>query len=114
MIRRPPRSTLFPSRRSSDLAQAGAAELTSVATWGGPQSELVEGTAVDANGAVYVAGTTFSFSDPETEFGSAIFLIKYNADGSLAWQRRWADPAPFFSDNAGDVAVDGTGVYVVG
>lgn len=91
-------------------APAQAAELSSVDTWGGPASELVEGTAVAADGSVYVAGTTFSFgSDAD------VFLLKYDEAGNLLWQRRWAQQGPFLNDNAGDVAVDGAGAaYVVG
>jgi hypothetical protein len=96
------------------VMQTAAAELASVATWGGPGSESVEATAVARDGSVYVTGTTSSFVD-ESESGSSIFLIKYDGEGSLEWQRRWSDPAPFFSDTAADVAVDSEGnVYVVG
>src|SRR5688572_13848048 len=92
------------------IAQAGAAELALERTWGGPQAEVVEGTAIDGLGNVYIAGTTFSFGDQ-----GSIFLIKFDSQGSLAWQRRWAVDGDFFNDSAGDVAVDASGaIYVVG
>jgi uncharacterized delta-60 repeat protein len=90
---------------------ASAATLDSARTWGGPRSELVEGTAVAADGSVYVAGTTFSFGAGNND----IFLVKYDAGGALAWQRTWGQPGEFLGDSAGDVAVAADGsAYVVG
>ena len=93
---------------AAGIVQAGAAELTRVSTWGGPDAEVVEGSAVAADGSVVVAGTTFG-SDAD------IFVVKYDAAGDVTWRRRWAQSGAFANDNAGDVAVDATGaVYVVG
>ena len=95
----------------SIAAPAAAATLATVQTWGGPESEAVEGTAVASDGSVYQAGTTFSFGTGNGD----VFLLKYDADGTLAWQRTWGQADAFVGATAGDVAVapDGS-VYVTG
>ncbi len=52
--------------------------------WGGPGDENAEAVAVDAAGAAYVTGSTSSFG---TYFEA--FLLKFDANGNLVWQRTW-------------------------
>jgi uncharacterized delta-60 repeat protein len=89
-----------------------AATLVSDTTWGGPDSEVTEGTALAADGSTYLAGFTRSF-DP---FGQLqVFLVKVAPDDSITWQRTWDGPGDFTNHEAHDVAVapDGS-VYVTG
>jgi uncharacterized delta-60 repeat protein len=90
---------------------AGAATLQSETTWGGAVSEVTNGSALAADGSSYLAGFTTSFdSGPDN-----VFVVKFAADASLVWQRRWNGPEVFGNDRANDVAVapDGS-VYVTG
>jgi uncharacterized delta-60 repeat protein len=89
-----------------------AATLLTDTTWGGPVSEVTEGTAIAADGSTYLAGFTTSF-DP---FGQQqIFLVKIAPDDSITWQRTWDGPGDLTNHRANDVAVapDGS-VYVTG
>jgi hypothetical protein len=91
---------------------AGAATLLSETTWGGPVSEVTEESAVAPDGSTYLAGFTTSFD----QFGQEnLFVVKFGADASLTWQRRWDGPEVFGNDRATDVSVapDGS-VYVTG
>lgn len=54
-------------------------------TWGGPDVEEADEIAVAPDGSVYVAGTTLSFGAGDRD----AFLLKFAADGSLAWQRTY-------------------------
>jgi len=89
-----------------------AATLVSDTTWGGPGSEVTEGTAIAADGSTYLAGFTRSF-DPFDQ--SHIFLVKIAPNDSITWQRTWDGPGDFTNHEARDVAVapDGS-VYVTG
>jgi uncharacterized delta-60 repeat protein len=91
---------------------ARAATLQQQLTWGGPGSDAAQGVAVAADGGTYLAGNTFSFS---ADGSMAAFVVKFAADGSLAWQRTYEGPVTFGSDTASAAAVapDGS-VYVTG
>lgn len=91
---------------------ATAATLQQQLSWGGPASDAAQGTAVAADGSTYLAGNTTSFS---ADGSTAVFLVRFAAGGSLAWQRTYESPTPFGSDTASEVAVapDGS-VYVAG
>ena len=91
---------------------AGAATLQQQLTWGGPLSEGANGAAVATDGSTYLAGNTTSFT---ADGSTAVFLVKFASDGSLAWQRTYETPTPFGSDTASEAAVapDGS-VYVTG
>jgi uncharacterized delta-60 repeat protein len=93
-------------------APARAATVLSETTWGGAGSEVTNGAAVAPDGGVYLAGFTSSF-DP---FGQEhAFLVRFAADGSLAWQRTFDGPDQFANDRANGVAVAPDGfVYVTG
>jgi uncharacterized delta-60 repeat protein len=93
-------------------AARAAATLLSQTTWGGPDSEVTDGTAVAADGSTYLAGFTRSFNPSARP---TIFVVKFAADGSLTWQRTWQGPEAFGDDEATDVAVAADGsVYVTG
>lgn len=92
---------------------AQALTLIAETTWGGTDSEVVEGLVVAPDGSRYVGGSTRSFGSNPPRL--VIFVLKFAADGTLAWQRTWEGPAIVGNDEARDVAVapDGS-VYVTG
>jgi uncharacterized delta-60 repeat protein len=91
---------------------ARAATLQQQLTWGGSASDAANGVAVAADGSTYLVGNTTSFS---ADGSTAVFLVKFAADGSLSWQRTYETPTPFGSDTASEVAVAPDGaVYVTG
>jgi hypothetical protein len=68
--------------------------LQSETTWGADGAEFSGGVAVAPDGSSYLTGTSDSFAFDE--FGSPearIFLLKFEANGSLAWQRIWNGPS---------------------
>ena len=77
-------------------------------TWGGPDRDGAQGVAVAGDGSVYLTGETQSFGAG----GGDAFLLKYDANGALQWQRTWGGE---FFDAARDVAVasDG-GLFISG
>ena len=90
-----------------------ALTLVSETTWGGADSEVTEGVATASDGSIYVAGTTRSFGSRPS--APVIFLLKFEVDGTLAWQRTWEGPGDFANHEARDVAVDSDGsAYVTG
>src|SRR5687768_1611407 len=92
------------------LARASAPTLLTETTWGGTASDATDAVAVASDGSSYLVGFTESF-----DFEPKLFTVKFNADGSLAWQRTWNAPQQFVRDEGRDVAVapDGS-VYVTG
>jgi uncharacterized delta-60 repeat protein len=91
---------------------AGAATLQSETTWGGPVSEVTNGSALAADGSSYLTGFTTSFDQSGQQ---NVFLVKFAPDASLAWQRRWNGPEPFGNDEGADAAVGPDGeVYAAG
>jgi len=77
-------------------------------TWGGSEWEEGNGVAVDGSGNIYVTGTTNNFGAGSYD----LILLKYNADGSLLWQKTWGGSDWDFGYG---VAVDGSGnIYVTG
>ena len=93
-------------------ATARAATVISETTWGGANAEVTNGAAVAPDGSMYLAGFTNSF-DP---FGrDNAFVVKFNPDGSLSWQRTFDGPGDFSFDRVNGVAVapDGS-VYAAG
>ena len=59
-------------------------------TWGGAGSDVADAIATAPDGSSYIVGMTDSFATDQ--FGTPsnrIFLVKFAADGSLAWQRIW-------------------------
>ena len=81
-------------------------------TWGGPDRDGASGVAVAADGSVYVTGETRSFGAG----GDDAFLLKYNANGVLQWQRTYGtapDDENSGSESGIDVAVAPDGTVVV-
>ena len=92
-------------------ASAQSATLVSQTIWGTAGHESVEGVAVGPDGSTYLTGNHSLVGPP-----SKIFLVKFDPDGSIAWQQTWDGPDEFFDSRPSDVAVsaDGTAIYVTG
>ncbi|HXD15998.1 MAG TPA: hypothetical protein VN654_03210 [Vicinamibacterales bacterium] len=68
----------------------GQSAVVSETTWGGFGVDAPSGVAVAVDGSSYVTGITDSFT--RDQFGNSspkIFLVKFDATGSVAWQRIW-------------------------
>ncbi|HEU5343776.1 MAG TPA: MBG domain-containing protein [Ktedonobacterales bacterium] len=81
---------------------------------GNPTTDWATGVAVDSTG-VYVVGAVFGpLPDQSDTTGGAPFVRKYGLDGQVAWTHELTSNvvSPLFL--ARGVAVDATGVYVVG
>src|SRR5207249_303356 len=67
----------------------------------------------DADGSVYLAGHVGGALPGQTNAGlQDAFALKFDAAGNLLWARQFG--TVFDLDDATGVAVDGSGVYVVG
>jgi hypothetical protein len=78
--------------------------------FGTGSDDVAYGVAVDGTG-VYVVGTTDGALDGTNVGGLDAFVRKYDGGGAELWTRQVGSGSDDFAD---DVAVDGTGVYVVG
>ena len=64
-------------------------------TWGGPNIDNGTGVAVaPSDRSVYVAGTTASFGTGTADGNTDAFLLKFAANGAVAWQRTWGRREP--------------------
>jgi len=69
--------------------------------WGGSQQENVGAVATSAvDGSVYIGGRTTSFGPS----GTSLFVVKFDANGALLWQKIWDNA----SGDAVTVAPDGS------
>ncbi|MGC3945732.1 MAG: T9SS type A sorting domain-containing protein [Chryseolinea sp.] len=69
--------------------------------------------ATDPAGNVYVTGMTRDLPiSPSAASPGSLFVIKYNSTGVFQWINKIT--APDFTNEGYDIAVDGTGVYVLG
>jgi uncharacterized delta-60 repeat protein len=90
--------------------------LTQEHTWGGPDLDTAAGVATAPDNSVYVTGRTLSFGAGDSD----AFLLKYDADGSLVWQRTYGtgstEPGLRADEIAEGVAVspDGSAIYITG
>lgn len=78
--------------------------------FGTPSYDGAEGVASDASDNAYVVGMTGG-SLAGSRGAWDVFIRKYNASGSVAWTKQFGTDN---YDNAGDVAVSGSNIYVVG
>ena len=102
----------------------GQTTVLSETTWGGFGNELAAGVASAVDGSSYVVGTTDSFTtDQFMNPRPSIFLVKFTATGSVAWQRVWTGltftgsfHGPAVAVNAGALPVDASDdvIYVTG
>jgi hypothetical protein len=78
-------------------------------TWGGGSTDSIAANSRDANGNLYVAGSTSSFGAG----GQDALVQKYDPSGNLLWTKTWGGTS---DDYATAVAVDSTGnnIYVTG
>ncbi|MFX0026321.1 MAG: SBBP repeat-containing protein [Candidatus Hermodarchaeota archaeon] len=78
-------------------------------TWGGSEHELGRGgIAIDENGYIYIAGSTYSYGSG----GYDAFLIKYDASGNKLWNLIWGDSQ---HQNPHDIAIGPSGnIYITG
>lgn len=58
-------------------------------TWGGSNLDRAQGIAIAPDGNVYVGGYTGSFGTGAADGDWDVFLLKYDAAGTLLWQRTW-------------------------
>lgn len=75
-------------------------------TWGGINSDIAYGVAVDDTGTIYVTGMTSSFGA-----SGAAFLLKYDSSGFIVEQKIWDGPAP---DSGASVSADAYCIFVAG
>lgn len=78
----------------------------------GNGSDLADAIAVDHQGNVYVAGQSWNGKTQD------YVTLKYNSNGGLEWERRYAGPAEFGNeataieiDAAGEICITGTNAY---
>ena len=93
-------------------------------TWGGAFTDSPTGVVVAVDGSSYVTGLTDSFTtDQFGNFIPKIFLVKFTAGGSIAWQRIWNGDTvrigirgPAVALDAGALAADPSddSIYVTG
>ena len=71
------------------------------------------GLATDANGGIFVSGSTFDSLDSQTPFGNGdLFVVKYDTSGVKQWARQLGTAT---SDYGRSVATDTSGnIYVTG
>lgn len=81
--------------------------------FGSTQSDFATGVAVDASGNVFVVGGTFgTFPGQASAGASDVFVVKYNAAGTLVWTQQFGTS---LTDNARAVSVDSNGnAYIAG
>jgi hypothetical protein len=91
----------------------GAATIDWSAVWGSEELEYPRRIAIDADGDVYVAGTTQGEFDQQPALGGQdVFLTKWSASGQKLWTRMMASSE---QETIDDLALDAEGnVYLSG
>ena len=80
--------------------------------FGTDRSDAASGVATDANGNVYVSGSTMGDLEGTNAGGHDVFIRSYDSDGNLRWTRQFGSGS---SDYTNGVATDANGnVYVTG
>lgn len=75
--------------------------------WGGNASESARAVASGGDGSLYIAGTTESFGQGESD----VVLLKYTPGGDLLWYKTWGDSS---GEQALDLHIDGDNLYISG
>lgn len=76
-------------------------------TWGGRAGEAARAVAIDRDGNILVAGTTFSSGAGKDD----IVLLAWDPTGRLLWERVWGGAG---RDSAHGLVVNGGGAFIVG
>lgn len=101
----------------ASLAQALPAEHLSSQRFGGIGNDNGASVATDVSGNIYITGSfentiDFGGGNLVSAGGSDIFLVKFRANGSLAWSQRYGGAG---ADNASAIAVTPAGdAYITG
>ena len=74
---------------ASSFPLVAASRLAFERTWGGPNIDRAQGIAIAPDGSLYVGGLTGSFGTGAADGDWDVFLLKYDAAGTLLWQRTW-------------------------
>ncbi len=92
------------------IASGAGSPLVFQTTWGAGSRNAAYGLGADASGNVYVAGTE-NLNLPPDYIGAqgTIFLLKYDPQGRLLWQRSWMGSGTGGTELGGRVAVDPQG-----
>src|SRR5438876_3173147 len=92
------------------IAFGAGSPLVFQTTWGSGSRNAAYGLGADASGNVYVAGTE-NLNLPPDYIGAqgTIFLLKYDPQGRLLWQRSWIGSDTSGTELGGRVAVDAQG-----
>ncbi|MFH1228488.1 MAG: SBBP repeat-containing protein [Planctomycetota bacterium] len=105
------RVVAYNSFGDSNISNEVTATPPLVKTWGGLGDETANAVAVDGAGNIYVTGWTYSFG-AITSTPTEVFVIKYNSQGTLLWQKNWGGLG---NDSGNAIAVSQFGdVYVAG
>ena len=89
----------------------GAQTIEWIRQFGSAASDGASSVAVTPEGTYVVGGTAGVLAGQSNSGGFDAFVIKYDAVGNVVWTRQFGTN---FHDSGYDVAVDSTGVYVVG
>lgn len=85
--------------------------VTRIVQFGTAEADFAHAVAVDANGAVWIAGSTFGTLPGQTAAGDRdAFVARFGPDGALDWVRQFGAPG---ADSARGIALDGEGNGVV-
>ena len=98
-----------------EAAPARSQSLLSQTTWGGTGADVASGLAMAPDGSTCVVGISDSFTTDEFGIPSPrIVVVKFAANGSLAWQRIWNGTTVRGLGRVGvAIAPDGS-IYVTG
>ncbi len=90
------------------LKYSPVGELLWAKTWDGPSTEALQAAAIDTDGNLVLAGSTFSYGEGQDD----VLLLKYAPDGTLLSQYTWGG---LYQDAAVGLGFDASGnMYVAG
>ncbi len=101
-----------PNPKGTALSNFTAPSILFQATLGGSGNDFAEGVALDPSGNMYVTGYVDRLCCDSLDS----FLLKFNSNGSLLWQRKWLVNTSYFAYfSTNRVVADASGnVYVSG